>query len=75
MGNYFLQGGDWDNAIKYYTKPRKLGMEQLEVVLCRNMANAFKDERRQASTEKLLVPVLPSLIIKNSGVGFFARNF
>ena len=55
MGNYFLQGGDWDNAIKYYNQARgKLGMEQLEVVLCRNMANAFMMKEDKLSTEKLL---------------------
>lgn len=55
MGNYFLQGGDWDNAIKYYNQARgKLGMDQMEVVLCRNMANAFMMKDDTLSTEKLL---------------------
>ena len=55
MGNYFLQGGDWDNAIKYYNQARgKLGMEQLEVVLCRNMANAFMMKEDKLSTEKII---------------------
>lgn len=55
MGNYFLQGGDWDNAIKYYNQARgKLGMDEMEVVLCRNMANAFMMKDDTLSTEKLL---------------------
>ena len=42
MANYFLQGGDYKNAIKYYRKSQsKLGIEDLEIVHCRNMANAY----------------------------------
>ena len=55
MANYFLQGNDLDNALKYYSTSRgKLGIEKLEVVLCRNMANAYLLKGDRTKTQKLL---------------------
>ncbi len=42
MANYFLKGKDWKNALKYYKSSQgKLGFEDLETVLCRNLATVY----------------------------------
>ncbi|MBT3785058.1 hypothetical protein HOF92_08775 [bacterium] len=39
MGNYFLKGQDWKNALKFYEKAEgNLGFADLDIVLCRNLA-------------------------------------
>jgi hypothetical protein len=55
MANYFLKGKDWKNALKYYNSSQgKLGFEDLETVLCRNLATVHMMlENKKATLQAL----------------------
>ena len=49
MGSYFLQGQDFENAEKYLLKAQgKLVIDELEVVLARNLAQVYLMKDRKS---------------------------
>lgn len=70
MGNYFLKGQDWKNALKFYEQAEgKLEFTELDTVLCRNLATVhlmLENKSKALVTLGRCIQKLPYAAIENS---------
>lgn len=70
MGNYFLKGQDWKNALKFYEQAEgKLEFAELDIVLCRNLATVhlmLENKSKALITLGRCIQKIPYSTIENS---------